>query len=101
MICPVCSSSKSYELTELYSAWGLHKLKLADPQARVSVCCRSCGFAVHSINGAENISAAVVQARKRFSEGYIRNYEENLISWEQACKMVPAIREHYERIIRR
>ena len=95
MICPKCSSTRSIELAEVWSAWNLHKMGLADPQIRVSVSCQKCGFSVFACSGKESIPDLVRLAQNRFSEGNTGRADLN-ISWEKAFEMVPELRDKYQ-----
>ena len=102
MICPKCGSTQTAELAEWWSAWGLHRLGIANPEVRIKVYCRTCGFSASDCaagasdpaNG-ENIHETVKRVERAFSEGNTKK-PGNTISWDDAIKRFPEIQAYYD-----
>ena len=98
----MCGSTRTAELAEYWSAWGLHKLSLADPDILITILCMNCGFSVSdcairpldSSNGGRIIQT-IRKAEKRFSDGNKHN-SENQISWDSAIRLFPELETYYQ-----
>lgn len=102
MICPTCGSTRTAELAEYWSAWGLHKLGLAEPEISISIICMGCGFSVSDCAtrlseglSEQNVARAIKRAEKRFSDGNKHN-SENQISWDSAIRLFPELETYYQ-----
>ncbi len=99
MICPKCKSTRTAELAEYWSAYGLHQLGLSDPDIKIKILCMDCGFSVSACAEGrsdhandQNIMLAVRRARRAFFE---RNRAIHDIPWETAIKTYPEILAYF------
>ena len=90
MICFSCGSSRSVEVAEISSPYGLHKLGKLAPETWISVYCRDCGYKVTATSPRDDPDQAIRRARRVFQTG--KKYGQE-ISWEELSRMYPEIRK--------